>query len=286
MSERDPYAGFTDEELPTLPTVFREGLFRDRVVLVSGGGGGIGRAVAMLFGRLGARVAACGRDQAKLASLERLLGAQGIACSTHAMTIRDPAQVAALMDAVWARHDRLDVLINNAGGQFASPSVDLTPRGWQAVIDTNLSGTWYMTQAAGQRWIARGHPGAVVSIVIPVVRGNVGIPHTMASRGGQIAMTRSLAVEWAPHGIRLNLVALGVIASPGLAKYPPTARPSFTHNPMRRLGDVQDVAEACAYLAAPSAKFITGAMLTIDGGQEMWGDFWPLGRPAWFREDG
>jgi len=108
----------------------------------------------------------------------------------------------------------------------------------------------------------------------------------MASRGGQIAMTRSLAVEWAPHGIRLNLVALGVIASPGLVKYPPTARPSFTHNPMRRLGDVQDVAEACTYLAAPSAKFITGATLTIDGGQEMWGDFWALGRPAWFREEG
>ena len=283
MTDRDTSAGFSDDELAALPTVFHRGLFDGRVVLVSGGAGGIGRAICLLFGRLGAAVAACGRDAARLARLETLLRAHGVACSTHAMTIRDPAQVAALLDVVWERHGRLDVLVNNAGGQFAAPALDITPKGWHAVIETNLTGTWYMMQEAARRWVARAQPGAVVNIVTPVTRPRVGIPHTAASRAGQVALSRSLALEWAPHGIRVNCVALGVIASVGLAKYPPTARPSFTHNPMRRMGDVQDVAEACVYLTAPSAKFVTGATLTVDGGQELWGDFWPLGRPAHFR---
>jgi len=285
MTEHDPYAAYTDAELAALPTAFREGLFAGQVVLVSGGGGGIGRALCVLFGRLGATVAACGRDQAKLEALETGLARLGVPCSTHVMTIRDPAQVAALMDGVWERHGRLDILINNAGGQFAARSIDITPKGWNAVVDTNLTGAWYMTQEAGRRWIARGHPGVVVTIVIPVTVANVGIPHTMAARGGQIAFTRSLAVEWAPHRIRLNCVALGVIASPGLAKYPPSARPSFTHNPMRRAGDVMDVAEACVFLAAPSSRFTTGGVLNVDGGQELWGEYWPLGRPEYFRVD-
>jgi citronellol/citronellal dehydrogenase len=285
MTEHPLDTGPTDDELPTLPTVFRGGLFTDQVVLVSGGGGGIGRAICHLFGRLGARVAACGRDREKLARLETSLGRVGIPCSTHAMTIRDPQQVAALVDTVWERHGRMDVLVNNAGGQFAAPSLDITPKGWNAVLDTNLNGTWYMMQEAARCWIERGHPGVIVNLVIPVTRANVGIPHTMASRAGQIAASRSVSVEWAPHRIRVNCVALGSFATPGLDKYPVTARPSFTHNPMRRMGDVQDVAEACVYLAAPSGKFITGTVLTVDGGQEVWGEFWPLGRPDYFRRE-
>jgi citronellol/citronellal dehydrogenase len=285
-SDDDPYAGFTDEELAALPTVFRDGLFRGLVVLVSGGGGGIGRAIAYLFGRLGAAVAACGRDPATLGALEAGLARIGVPCSVHPMTIRDPAQVAALLDAVWERHGRLDALINNAGGQFAAHSLDITPKGWHAVLETNLTGCWYMMQEAARRWIARDHPGAIVNIVFPIRLANVGIPHSMAARGGQIALARSLSVEWAPHRIRVNSVALGVIASAGLAKYPATARPSFTHNPMRRVGDPMDVAEACVYLAAPSAKFVTGAVLNVDGGQDIWGDYWPLGRPDHFRVEG
>ncbi len=271
------------ETLAAKPTVFRDGLFAGQVVLVSGGGGGIGRAICYLFGRLGASIAACGRDPATLASLEEGLVKLGVPCLTRPMTIRDPGQVSALMDEVWERFGRLDVLVNNAGGQFAAPALEITPKGWNAVIDTNLTGTWYMMQAAARRWRDRGQPGCVINMVTPVIHARVGIPHTAASRAGQIALSRTLSVEWAPHKVRVNCIALGVFGSPGLEKYPPTARPSFAHNPMRRLGDVHDVAEACVYLAAPTGKFITGTVLTIDGGSENWGEFWPLGRPEYFR---
>jgi citronellol/citronellal dehydrogenase len=284
--ERDPYVGQTDDELMQAPTVFRDGILRGQVVLVSGGGGGIGRAICYLFGRLGASVVACGRDEAKLDRLAANLARLGVPCLTRAMTIRDPAQVAALMDAAWERFGRLDVLVNNAGGQFAAPALDITPRGWHAVIETNLHGTWYMMQEAGRRWIGRGEHGSVINMVIPVQRGpGVGIPHTMASRAGQIAVSRTLAVEWAPHGIRINCIALGVFASPGLQRYPPTARRNFAANPMRRLGDVHDVAEACVYLSAPSGRFITAEVLTVDGGSQAWGEFWPLGKPDHFKLD-
>ena len=112
-----------------------------------------------------------------------------------------------------------------------------------------------------------------------------GIPHTVAARAGEIHLSKALSVEWAPHDIRVNCIAVGVIASPGLAHYPETAKPSFDHNPMRRLGSAHDIAEACVYLAAPSGAFINGTVLTIDGGADVWGEYWPLGRPDYFKVD-
>ncbi len=287
MADVDVYEELSHERWAALPTVFRDGLLTGQVVLVTGGAGGIGRAVCYLFARLGATIAACGRNPPRLAWLAEGLERLGAPCSTHVMTIRDPVQVGALLDAVWDRHGRLDVLINNAGGQFAAPALDITPKGWHAVIDTNLNGTWHTMQESARRWRDRGHPGVVVNIVVPLGRARVGIPHTVAARAGQTYLSKTLAVEWAPYRIRVNCVALGVFASPGLARYPESARASFAHNALRRVGDVQDVAEACVYLAAPSGKFITGTVLTVDGGAEVWGEFWPLGRPDYFRvEDG
>ena len=282
--ERDLYVGQSDEELMRASTVFRDDLLRGHVVLVSGGGGGIGRAICYLFGRLGASVVACGRGEARLAALAANLARLGAPCLTRAMTIRDPAQVAALMDAACRtlRAARRGDQLGWAAGS-PLPALDVTPKGWHAVIETNLYGSWYMMQEAARRWIARGEPGSIVNMVIPVQRGpGVGIPHTMASRAGQIAVSRTLAVEWAPHRIRVNCIALGVFASPGLERYPPTARRRLAANPMRRLGDVHDVAEACVYLSTSSGRFITAEVLTIDGGGQAWGEFWPLGRPAHF----
>ncbi len=293
----DPYRSHSFEELVELPTAYRDDLFRDKVVLITGGGGPIGTAMATLFGRLGATIVACGRTDETLDTLARRLEGIGVTCHTRVMTIRDPEQVAALIDGAWDRFGRLDVVINNAGGQFSSPAVDISPKGWAAVVETNLYGTWYVMQAAARRWLAQdraGEPGRdaadqdrnIINISTIQGRASVGIPHTSASRAGGVALTRSLAVEWAPHRIRVNSIGVGVVASEGLRTYPAEARASFGHNPMRRLGDVWDVAQGAAYLAGPTGRFVTGIHLDITGGEHVWGEYWPLGKPDWFRLDG
>lgn len=284
MAQEGRTYGFTDEELANLPTVFREGLFRDKVVLVSGAGSGIGKAIAYLFARLGATVVICGRDPTKLAQSEVGLRRFGAPVWSKSMTIRDPDQVATLLDDVWARYSRLDVLVNNAGGQFAQKAIDFTVKGWHAVIDTNLNGTWFMMQSAAQRWRDHGQPGCIVNIVADIWRGLPDIAHTCAARGGVVYLTKTVAVEWAPLNIRINCVAPGCVETAAFGNYPPEGTATYYDaNPMRRAGDVQDIAEACAYLAAPSGKFITGEVITVDGGQQLWGDPWPLGRPEAFR---
>lgn len=281
----DIYAAPSAAEIAAWPTVYRDDLFKDRVVLVSGGAGGIGFATAVLFGRLGATVVTCGRDADKLATVEADLAGLSIACHTRAMSIRDPDAVAALMDEVWDRHGRLDVLVNNAGGQFAAPALEISPKGWNAVVDTNLNGGWYMMQAAARRWHDHKQPGCIVNHTVVLGMCVSGIAHTVASRAGQIGVSRALAVEWAPYDIRINCIAIGLIASPGLVNYPPSARASFDHNPMRRPGSVHDIAQAAVYLAAPSGQFVTGTVLNVDGGADAWGEYWPLGRPAHFAVD-
>lgn len=292
----DAYKSHTFEELVELPTVFRDDLFAGKVVLVSGAAGGIGMATATLFGRLGATLVTCGRNADKLADVEKKLASIGVECWSMQMTIRDPEQVAALMDAVWERHGGLDILINNAGGQFAAEALDISPKGWAAVVETNLYGTWYMMQEAARRWIAddggEHRPlgtmpdRSVVNMSTLTGRGGVGIPHTNAARAGQIQLTKSLALEWAPHGIRANAISIGVVASEGLTNYPAEAKPSFDHNPQRRLGDVHDVAQAAVYLSAPSGDFVTGSVIEVAGGENVWGEYWPLGKPEWFVIDG
>lgn len=281
----DPYHSHTFEELCELPIAYRDDLFADSIILITGGGGAIGTAMATLFGRLGATIVACGRTRATLDQLVERLDSIGVDAYAITMTVRDPDQVANMIDATWSRYGRLDVVINNAGGQFSSPALDISPKGWHAVVETNLYGPWYMMQAAARRWVAESTPGNVVNISTIQGRAGVGIPHTSASRAGGVALTRSLAVEWAPHRIRVNSIAVGVIASEGLKTYPPEARASFGHNPMRRLGDVWDVAQGAAYLAGPTGDFVTGTHLEITGGEHVWGEYWPLGKPDWFRLD-
>ncbi len=284
-SSADPYRSHTFEQLSRLPIAYRDGLFEGQVVLITGGGGAIGTAMATLFGRLGATIVACGRTAATLDVLASRLDGIGVETHLRVMTVRDPDQVADLIDEIWDRHGRLDLAINNAGGQFSSPAIDITPKGWHAVVETNLYGTWYVMQAAARRWVAEGRSGNIVNISTIQGRASVGIPHTAAARAGGVALTRSLAVEWAPYGIRVNSIAVGVIASEGLRHYPPEARASFGHNPMRRLGDVWDVAQGAAYLAGPTGAFITGTHLEITGGEHVWGEYWPLGKPDYFELD-
>lgn len=275
----------TDEELATAPLSFRDDALAGQVCLVSGGGSGIGRAIAYVLTRLGAKVAICGRRAEKLdetaEGIEKLLGKT---IMTRAMTIRDPEAVRALVEETWQRFDGLNVLVNSAGGQYPQAAIDFTPKGWNAVIDTNLNGSWYMMQNAARVWRERGTPGSIVNIVAVVARGMPQVAHTAAARAGVIYLSKTLSVEWAPLGIRVNCVAPGSIATDGLNVYPRAAAEAFSvSNPMKRLGDVIDIAQSVVYLSAPSGKFITGELLTVDGGRQNWGEDWPGGIPDYFR---
>ena len=277
--------GFTDEELARYPTVYRDDLLAGKVFLVSGGGSGIGRAITFLLARLGAEVMICGRRAEKLEetaeSVERLLGRK---IATSAMTIRDPERVDALIGETWERFGRLDAMVNNGGGQFPQAAIDFSVKGWLAVIDTNLNGTWYMMQSAARAWRERDHAGSIVNIVANVQRGMPQVAHTCAARAGVIYLSKTVATEWAPLGIRVNCVSPGSVATDGFNVYPPQAADQFRYsNPMKQLGDAYDIAQAVVYLSAPSGKFITGEVLTVDGGNQQWGDVWPAGMPDYFR---
>jgi citronellol/citronellal dehydrogenase len=280
----DPTFGFTEDDLRTQPTVFRPDLLAGKTVLVSGAGSGLGKATAALFARLGAQLMVCGRNEDKIAGAADFFRSLGATVEHRSMTIRDPDQVAALIGETWERFGGLDVLVNNAGGQFPQAAIDYSVKGWNAVIDTNLNGSWYMMQAAARRWRDEGKPGAIVNIVADSWRGLPGIAHTAAARAGVVYLSKSVAVEWARLKIRVNCVAPGCCETEGYGVYSKEGVETYAQsNPMRRSGDAQDIAEACVYLAAPSAKFITGEVLTVDGGQQLWGDPWPTGRPSYFR---
>jgi citronellol/citronellal dehydrogenase len=273
----------TDAELAVRPTVFAADALKDQVMVVSGGSGGIGRAIAWLFARLGGHVVLVGRNQAKLDTVVAELTSRGLKASAAVADIRDPDAVNALFDLVWAAHDRIDILINSAGGQFPQAAIDYSIKGWNAVIDTNLNGTWYMMQAAAKRWRDHKHPGSIVNIVVVATHGLYGIAHTIAARSGVIGLSRAVAVEWAPLNIRVNCVAPGAIETEGWNVYTPQARAAFPRsNPMMRAGSPWDIAEACVYLAGPSGGFVTGETLTVDGGGQLWGETWTTGKPEYF----
>ena len=276
--------GFSDEELKALPTVYRADLFSGKTVVVSGGGSGFGKAIACLLARLGANVAICGRNEEKLAATVSLLESMGAQVFSRSLTIRDPDQVDSFVEAVWDKFGALDLLVNNAGGQFPQMALDFKVKGWNAVIDTNLNGTWYMMQSAARQWVERKTPGSIVNIIADIWRGMPGIAHTCAARAGVAYLSKSVAVEWAPHRIRVNCVAPGVCETSGFVQYPPEGLKTYPGaNPMLHVGDAHDIAEAVAYLASPGAKFITGEVLTVDGGEQLWGDPWPPGRPDYFQ---
>ena len=265
--------GSIEDELWSEPTVYRADLFAGQMVLVSGGGTGIGRAIALLLARLGAQVVVCGRSVDKLERVAAFARDRGARVTPMVVNVREPDQVEALFARITAECGTLGAVVNNAGGQFPQHAIDYAVKGWKAVIDTNLNGTWYMMQAAARHWRAAGVPGAIV------------IAHSVAGRAGVIGATRTVAVEWAPLGVRVNCLAPGLTASEGLDVYPPEARREFHRaNPLRRTGTLREIAEAAVFLASPAASFMTGEVMTVDGGGRLWGELWTAGRPDYFGE--
>lgn len=279
-----PKFGFTTAELATLPTVYRDDLLAGQVMLVSGGGSGIGKGIAFLAARLGAQLVLCGRTEDKLISTaDAIEDATGRRPMHMAMSIRDEEAVDRLFDAVEDRFGGIDHLVNNAGGQFPQDAVNMSRKGWRSVIDLNLNGTWWMMQTAAQRWNQAGRGGSIVNIVAHVERGMPQVAHTCAARAGVIYLTKTVSTEWAPLGIRVNCVAPGVIESEGFHVYSDEALARFHDaNPMKRRGDVWDVAESVIYLTAASGKFVTGETVVVDGGMAQIGVVWPGGRPDYF----
>jgi len=259
-------------------TIFRDGLCKDDVALVTGGGTGIGLAVASELGKLGAKVAICGRKQERLDEGVATLARVGVTdVLAHVCDIRQPESVASLVDAVLARFSRLDVLVNNAGGQFPTTAESLSPKGFEAVVRNNLLGTWNVTHAVATRAMIPQQGGRIVNVIAEVSRGFPGMVHTGAARAGVDNLTKTLAIEWAQHGLRINAVAPGVIKTSGTDQYPPELMElSRKRIPLRRLGTASETAHLIVYLATRAADFITGQTFTIDGGASLWGDTWQI----------
>lgn len=267
----------------TAPLSFRDDLLKDQVILVSGAGTGLGKAIAIQCARLGAKLAICGRKVEKLEATAELLREIGADVMVRPATIRDAEDVDRMHGEIWERFGRVDHLVNNAGGQFPQAAIDFSVKGWNAVIDTNLNGSWYMMQAAARRWRDHGGPGSIVNIVAVVGRGMPGVAHTCAARAGVIHLSKTVAIEWAPLGIRVNCVAPGAIWTEGMNVYPEEARRELPRsNLMQRFGTARDVADAVTYLIGPSGSFVTGEVMVVDGGNQVWGDQWTIPRPDYF----
>ena len=249
-------------------SIFRPGLFAGQVVVVSGGGTGIGRAIARELAALGATVVLCSRAAAHLEPTRDEIVAAGGQAEAIVCNIREAEAVEALFATVAERHGKIDGLVNNAGGQFLSPAEAISPRGWHAVVETNLTGPFYMARAAFAHGM-RERGGAIVNIVMENWRGFPGMAHSGAARAGVVNLTQSLALEWAPHSIRVNAVAPGLINSSGLQTYPPEVQAGFariaSEVPAGRMGTEGEVAAAVVFLLSPAAAFISGATLRVDG---------------------
>jgi NAD(P)-dependent dehydrogenase (short-subunit alcohol dehydrogenase family) len=255
--------------------MFQPDLLKGKRILVTGGGTGLGREMAAKFAELGAALYLCGRRKSVLdRTAAELMEKHGGPVKCHAVDIRDAAAVDAMVQAIWDDGGPLTGLVNNAAGNFISRTEDLSPRGFDAVANIVLHGTFYVTQAVGRRWIAGGNKGSVVSIVVTWVWSGSPfvVPSAMAKAGVHV-MTQSLAVEWGRHGIRLNAIAPGIFPTEGAGKRLAPGRDfreeAVATNPMGRTGKMPELQNLAAFLLADSAEFLTGQTIAIDGGANL-----------------
>jgi NAD(P)-dependent dehydrogenase (short-subunit alcohol dehydrogenase family) len=255
--------------------MFEANLFKDQVAVITGGGTGIGLAIARRLGSLGARIAIASRNSEHLEAGWASLREAGVDALAVQLDVRNPEQVDEMVVRTVKHFGSLDILVNNAAGNFVSRAEDLSPNGWNAVIGIVLNGTFYCSRAVGQYWIARARGGSIVNILANYVwTGSPGTIHSAAAKAGVMSLTQTLAVEWAPHGIRVNAVAPGPIeASPGAARQLWSSQEAIDRItamiPAGRWGRPEDVADAVAFLASPASRFMTGETITVDGGTWM-----------------
>ncbi|MFL4474084.1 SDR family oxidoreductase [Paeniglutamicibacter sp. MACA_103] len=245
--------------------------FRGKVAVVTGGGSGIGRAIAQRYAAAGGKVVVLGRREEPLRETVRLITEAGGQADHVSCDVRDAPGVAEAIDAVVAREGRLDALVNNAAGNFVAAGEDLSPNGWKTVIDIVLNGTFYATNAAAKHMLAAGS-GSILNVIATYAwHGHPGTVHSAAAKGGIVAMTRTLAVEWAARGVRVNCIAPGPTETEGAGAAlwgTEAARARVLGGvPAGRFASPREIAESASYLLGPRADYITGEVMVVDGGQ-------------------
>jgi len=266
----------------TYQSVFAPALFAGKVVVVTGGGSGIGRCVAHELASLGAQVVIIGRNQEKLQRVMDEIAEDGGKASFSVCDIRKEDDVKAAVAAIVAQHGRIDGLVNNAGGQYITPLESISLKGWEAVINTNLTGGFlFARECFVQSMAKRG--GAIVNIVADMWGSMPGMGHSGAARAGMVSFTETAAIEWASKGVRVNAVAPGYIASSGMDHYPPEVGPMFREMaktvPLGRFGTEAETSAGIVFLLSPGASFVTGTTLRIDGARPQVRMGWPMGLP-------
>jgi NAD(P)-dependent dehydrogenase (short-subunit alcohol dehydrogenase family) len=259
-------------------TIFKEGLFNEKVALITGGGTGIGLRIARELGLLGATVVIASRTQEKLEAGLAVLKKDGINAFSETCNIRDEESVKTCVSSIVKQHGKIDILVNNGGGQFPSPAEFLNRKGWHAVVETNLTGTFFLTQEVFNQSMQK-NGGSIVNITMDNRNGFPMLSHSAAARAGVQNLTMSLANEWGKYGVRINSIAPGTIESSGLDSYAPHfqefVRGYGKHNQTYRLGTEAEIASAVVFLASPGASFITGVNMAVDGGESIYTPLMP-----------
>lgn len=255
--------------------MYQKDLFKDKIILVTGGRSGIGYGIASQYLGLGAKLMICSRKEEPLAKAAQELSKLG-QCEYATCDIRKMDQIENLAEKIRATYGRLDILVNNAGGQFPAPAELISENGWAAVISNNLNGTFYVSQVMAKSFFMPQKKGCIVNIIANMHRGFPGMAHTGAARAGVENLTKTLAQEWSIHNIRVNSVAPGTIESSGLAQYPQAIQDQFEagkkENLMGRFGTVEDIANAVSFFSSPLADYISGTTLYVDGMEHLAGD--------------
>lgn len=266
-------------------SVFREHLFAETCILVTGGGSGIGRCVAHELASLGAHVAIVGRRAERLAAVKDEITAHGGRVSCHAADIRDEARIQELVAEVAERFGPIGGLVNNAGGQYPSPLERITVSGWEAVVRNNLTGGFIVAREVYKQSMAASG-GAIVNVIADIWGGMPTMAHSGAARAGMFSLTETAACEWAHAGVRVNAVAPGWIASSGFDTYDDAMQVELRRLqgeiPLGRFGNVAEVSAAIVFLLSPAAAFISGACIRVDGAVPNYRRTWTLkrGRPT------